>query len=281
MKNNYKKIVAGMLVMMSLGTATAVTSAELSEMISGMDTIYNDDNIDFSDIMLISNDLLPTDDSLMISDPWNADVNPTPAPEGAVNSPVPISTPRTIANFADYAVDFGYGKIQDHWAEGQIAVLYGYEGVAGIEVDGVLEFQANRSITITELASLILNNGNVELDMNLGWQERTLKSAKELNMITDDMIAKAGEPILREEMAYMLVQGGKSLDIIFGESVPYDGVISDINEADEQFRKSIEEAYVLGLLAGDGTGYKPKNATTRAETCAIVNRLFGYTDRVR
>lgn len=272
MKKNLTKLMTLLLLTSVVGTSVAFANIESSDSISGAmaiseDIIHTDNAINFDDIMLISND------------PWNSNVHTELAVEDTMNSPVPIKA-RTIANFADYAMEFGYGKIQNHWAEGQIAVLYSHEGVAGIEVDGVLEFQPDRSITTTELASLILNNGNVELDMSLNWQERTLTVAREYNMITDEMLAKANEPILREEMAYMLIEGGKSLGMIVGEPIPYDGVIADLDEALEEFQQSIEEAYVLGLLAGAGDGYRPKNPTTRAETCAIINRLFSYTDRV-
>jgi len=36
----------------------------------------------------------------------------------------------------------------------------------------------------------------------------------------------------------------------------------------------------MGLLAGTGNGYNPKGVTTRAEACAITNRLMGYMPRV-
>lgn len=233
------------------------------------------------------------------NDPWNTDVNATPPPEGAMNSPMqtndpwnadvnggyspegtmnvsPTARPNTLADFADYAVDFGHGKLQGHWAEEEVALTYTNNGIKGLEVDGVLEFQPDRAITITELASLIFTNGSVDLDMDLNWQNRVIKEATQRNMLTEEMLTKTDSPILREEMAYMLMQGGKSLDLIIGESTTFDGDIPDIDEAEPEFQSYIENAYFLGLLTGTNNGYQPKSSTTRAETCVIINRLFNY-----
>lgn len=213
--------------------------------------------------------------NLIVNDPWNSNINSVPAPEGAMNVS-PMNRSRTLSDFADYVIDFGYGKIQNHQEESEISLLYSNYGVNGIEIEGVLEFQADRNITVTELASLLLTNGNIHMDLDVPWHERIITEAKKRDMVTDEMVTNMNEPISREEMAYMLIQCGKSLDIIVGNTPSYINEISDIDEAEELFKPFIKEAYFLGLLTSSDGQYRPKTNITRAETCAIINKLFDF-----
>lgn len=83
-------------------------------------------------------------------------------------------------------------------------------------------------------------------------------------------------------MAMVLV---KSAEVLKGEQT--EGIeqvdkslISDLNQAGQAYQDYIRTAYSMGLLAGTGKGYNPKGVTTRAEACAITNRLMGYSERV-
>ena len=199
----------------------------------------------------------------------------------AVNSNKVNNTPTDNKQFKDYNVDFGYGQLKGHWAEEQIQLLLSKGGIAGVPygVD-TYRFEANRSIKTNELLSIMLKlSNNLPKDMTK-WSDSIMNRAIEMGLIPESMRAEGDVPLTREKMAMILVNGesklrGKSIDVYFDSNR-----ISDINTASAEYRDYIARAYGLGLLAGTGTGYNPKGITTRAETCAIVNRLFEYTSRV-
>ena len=107
-----------------------------------------------------------------------------------------------------------------------------------------------------------------------------MDKAIELGIIPESMRNEGNKELTREKMAMILVNSEKNIrnkDV----TAEFDSSkISDLNQADSAYRDDIVTAYALGLLAGTGTGYNPKGITTRAETCAIINRLFEYTARV-
>ena len=191
------------------------------------------------------------------------------------------NTPTDNKQFKDYNVDFGYGQLKGHWAEEQIQLLLSKGGIAGVPygVD-TYRFEANRSIKTNELLSIMLKlSNNLPKDMT-NWSDSIMGRAIEMGLIPESMRAEGDVPLTREKMAMILVNGesklrGKTIDVYFDSNR-----ISDINTASAEYRDYIARAYGLGLLAGTGTGYNPKGITTRAETCAIVNRLFEYTSRV-
>ena len=199
----------------------------------------------------------------------------------AGNSSKVSNTPTDNKQFKDYNVDFGYGQLKGHWAEEQIQLLLSKGGIAGVPygVD-TYRFEANRSIKTNELLSIMLKlSNNLPKDMT-NWSDSIMNKAIEMGLIPESMRAEGDVPLTREKMAMILVNGesklrGKTIDVYFDSTR-----ISDINTASAEYRDYIARAYGLGLLAGTGTGYNPKGITTRAETCAIVNRLFEYTSRV-
>lgn len=188
-------------------------------------------------------------------------------------------TPINIKEFTDYDKDTGYGKLNGHWAENLISTTIKAGGIAGYP-EG--DFRPNKEITAAELLSIILSVTHTDTDTGAGsWSERILHTAYSKGIVTPSIIsqADANQPISREKMAYILV---KSAEILCLEdtSSQKNATVSDLATADPAYQDAIQRAYNMGLLAGQGNGFAPKESTTRAETCAIINRLMKFSDRV-
>lgn len=190
-----------------------------------------------------------------------------PAPEQGLGS---------IKDFSDYN-----SAIKGHWGESQIDALFMAGGINGTpDGNGGVKFDPDRSITTAELLSLILEAGN-KVDDSKAWPDRVIDPAIELGIIPSSMSSEANTPITREKMAMVLVNSAKAIRNEDTTNVTFDASkIGDLNQADSTYRSYIQTAYGMGLLEGSGNGYKPKSATTRTETCTIINRLYGYMPRV-
>ena len=198
--------------------------------------------------------------------------------ETPVTSALPLSRAEvgSIKDFSDYN-----SAIKGHWGESQIDALFMAGGINGTpDGNGGVKFDPDRSITTAELLSLILEAGN-KVDDTKAWPARVIDPAIELGIIPSSMSSEANTPITREKMAMILVNSAKAIRNEDTTNVTFDASkIGDLNQADSTYRSYIQTAYGMGLLEGSGNGYKPKSATTRAETCTIVNRLYGYMPRV-
>ena len=182
-----------------------------------------------------------------------------------------------IKNFTDYSENLGYGKISGHWAESIISTTIKAGGIAGYP-EG--DFRPNKEITAAELLSIIFSVTDTDTGSG-SWSERIMNTAYNKGIVTQSLIpmSDASKPISREKMAYILV---KSAEILCLEdtSSQKNATVSDLSTADPACQDAIQRAYNMGLLAGKGDGFAPKDSTTRAETCAVVNRLMKYSDRV-
>ena len=198
--------------------------------------------------------------------------------ETPVTSALPLSRAEvgSIKDFSDYN-----SAIKGHWGESQIDALFMAGGINGTpDGNGGVKFDPDRSITTAELLSLILEAGN-KVDDSKGWPARVIDPAIELGIIPSSMSSEANTPITREKMAMVLVNSAKAIRNEDTTGITFDASkIGDLNQADSTYRSYIQTAYGMGLLEGNGKGYQPKSATTRAETCVIVNRLYGYMPRV-
>ena len=198
--------------------------------------------------------------------------------ETPVTSALPLSRAEvgSIKDFSDYN-----SAIKGHWGESQIDALFMAGGINGTpDGNGGVKFDPDRSITTAELLSLILEAGN-KVDDTKAWPARVIDPAIELGIIPSSMSSEANTPITREKMAMVLVNSAKAIRNEDTTGITFDASkISDLNQADSTYRSYIQTAYGMGLLEGSGNGYKPKSATTRTETCTIINRLYGYMPRV-
>ena len=200
--------------------------------------------------------------------------------ETPVTSALPLSRAEvgSIKDFSDYN-----SAIKGHWGESQIDALFMAGGINGTpDGNGGVKFDPDRSITTAEILSLILEAANQNLvDDTKAWPDRVIDPAIELGIIPSSMSSEANTPITREKMAMVLVNSAKAIRNEDTTGITFDASkIGDLNQADSTYRSYIQTAYGMGLLEGSGNGYKPKSATTRAETCTIVNRLYGYMPRV-
>ena len=103
------------------------------------------------------------------------------------------------------------------------------------------------------------------------WFNVTVSSLANMGAISgyEDGTFRPNEPITRAELAAMAVRFYDAFDAEYEE-----GTFLDV-EGDEWFADAIAAAAELGILGGyeDGT-VRPNNNITRAETCAIVNRVL-------
>lgn len=103
------------------------------------------------------------------------------------------------------------------------------------------------------------------------WFNVTVSSLANMNAISgyEDGTFRPNEPITRAELAAMAGRFYEAFDAEYEE-----GTFLDV-EGDEWFADAIAAAKELGILGGypDGT-VRPNNNITRAETCAIVNRVL-------
>lgn len=186
---------------------------------------------------------------------------------------------QNVKDFTDYTQDLGYGKIQGSWAETIIDVTVLNGGISGYP-EG--DFRLNKEISAAELLSILFGVTDTEITSQArSWATRMMQTGYDKGILTPEMIRlqDATKPITREQMAYMLV---KSAEILCKENTGsvYNAPISDLETADPQYQDAIQRAYNIGLMAGRENGFAPKAYTTRAETCAIVNRLMHFSDRI-
>ena len=103
------------------------------------------------------------------------------------------------------------------------------------------------------------------------WFNITVSSLANMGAISgyEDGTFRPNEPISRAELASMAVRFYDAFEVEYEE-----GTFLDV-EGDEWFADAIAAAAELGILGGypDGT-VRPNNNITRAETCAIVNRVL-------
>ena len=103
------------------------------------------------------------------------------------------------------------------------------------------------------------------------WFNVTVSSLANMNAISgyEDGTFRPNEPITRAELAAMAVRFYEAFEAEYEE-----GTFLDV-DGDEWYADAIAAAEELGILGGypDGT-VRPNNNITRAETCAIVNRVL-------
>ena len=103
------------------------------------------------------------------------------------------------------------------------------------------------------------------------WFNVTVSSLANMNAISgyEDGTFRPNEPITRAELAAMAGRFYEAFDAEYEE-----GTFRDV-DGDEWYADAIAAAAELGILGGypDGT-VRPNNNITRAETCAIVNRVL-------
>lgn len=198
---------------------------------------------------------------------------------------LPVSAAAAVTDlrdFSDYQEDQGGGVIQGHWAEasGDIQLLIGHNGIAGVaDGKGGYKFEPDRSISTAELLSILLTVSGNAADPG-DWPVHVMDKSFVLGIIPYSMLREGSRPITREKMAMVLVNAASILRREDTSDITYPSdKISDLGEAGLTYQPFIQKAYGMGLLAGTSDGYKPREKTTRAEACAIINRLFGYRQR--
>lgn len=177
-----------------------------------------------------------------------------------------------------------YDTLQSHWGLNDINILVSRGGIKGIpNNDGTFRFEPDREITTAELLSLILNtSGNAPTSTD--WPMNVMDKAKSLGLISSEWCNEdiANGAIPRERMASILYNTATKLLREDINSSDYDVDPEKVGDiVGNEYKFEIKGVYDFGLIAGDETGkFNPTGNTTRAESCAIINRLFKYTERV-
>lgn len=186
-----------------------------------------------------------------------------------------------ITDFADYSQDYGYGNLKDHWAKEQIQITIDKGGITGVPYgSNIYRFEANRKIKTAEFLSMILKLSGISFEQTADWTKGVMDKAIEIGIINENMRYEGNEYLTREKAAFILCNSEEKIRKQF-LIVEFDTFkISDIRESDIEYVSYVIEAYALGLVTNKGNGYVPKGTVTRAEACAMVNRLFEYTKRV-
>lgn len=210
--------------------------------------------------------------------------NPTPSPaappnpigggtSGPVSSAAPIITP-----IPEPTAEPVFDDVAGHWAEDDIKMLY----LKGI-VNGVTKnkFEPDRSITRAEFTKLV----SVMLDLNVAmpnvfedvaedsWYRPYVMLAYTANLITGDGgYFRPNDNMTRTELAVIADRVCKYKGI---ETTPNKEVFfEDDSEIQEWAKENVYGAAGLGIVQGSENKFNPKSYTTRAQTAAVIRRLY-------
>lgn len=212
-------------------------------------------------------------------------------------------SPTDLMQFTDYAIDLGGGKISGHWAEqsGDIQTLINEGGIKGMpNGDGTFRFEPNRPIKVVEFLSLLMNASAkagygyqdgiygklpIMIETGDGWYRSVFENAILTDIVNENWIKIGNEPITREQMAYVIVGAMEQFTregTVWQETELMNDYILDIGEAaNGEVNCCIKTCYLAGVMQGDDTShFYPKGSATRAEACAVINRLFKYKPRL-
>ena len=177
-----------------------------------------------------------------------------------------------------------YGDLNDsHWAYESIMFLSGLNIVSG-SPDG--NFRPDDSITRAEFLKILMLAFKDDLSEDADehsfddvkkddWYYEYINQAYSAGIVLGDGKGqiRPNEKITREEMAVLIY---RTLEIVKNKPENNNSVkIKDIDEISDWAKKEVSALYGKGILKGNDLGnFAPKNNTTRAETCAVIERLL-------
>ena len=175
-----------------------------------------------------------------------------------------------------------FEDMKGHWAENTVQSMAAMQIVSGISAS---QFAPERQVKRAEFITLIiraLETKNVELTSS----EQSFKDIEKGKFYTD-AVAKAyglglvqgfggyfrpDDPVTREEAAAILVRAAPYFKIQKTEhGLP---AFTDADKISEWARQTVNEAWSLGLIKGDGVRYNPHRETKRAEAASMIARLL-------
>ncbi|OXM84464.1 fibronectin type III domain-containing protein [Paenibacillus rigui] len=208
--------------------------------------------------------------------------SPTPAPGTG-----PIQTPGTTPAEEGMTPVPGRAKFEDvkgnfSWAQQAIETLAAH-GV----IQGVTEktFEPHKNITRAEFITLLVRVLHLQSDFSANYSDvqstdyyyEALGITRQLG-ITDgvgDNMFHPGEEISRQDMMVMCARALQATHKLEGKGNSSDlSKYSDYGHIAPYAAESVAALVHEGLVEGDGQQLKPKAYTTRAETAAIIYRIY-------
>ena len=176
-----------------------------------------------------------------------------------------------------------YGDLDNsHWAYDSISKLSNLKIVSG-NPDG--SFRPNDAVTRAEFLKILVtafqDDISVDADKSFedvakdDWYYECVNKAYSAGIVTGDADGKIrpDDKMTREEMAALIF---RTLKLTEKDTANIENVsINDMDEVSEWAKEAVTALYTKGILKGNELGnFAPKDNTTRAETCAVVERLL-------
>lgn len=195
----------------------------------------------------------------------------------------------TVDHFSYYALleyDKAFVDLAGHWAEQQVKSLAAKHVVRGVDA---LNYAPERSITRAEFVTMVMramtltgqataSAANPYHDVPDGqYYTDHVASASSMGIITGyDGQFRPDDAITREEAAVVLARAAAYLKL--APVMPGNSSFADEQSIADWAATSVEEAWTLGLIQGDGSRFHPQQLLTRAEVAAMLDRLLANQD---
>jgi len=145
-------------------------------------------------------------------------------------------------------------------------------------------FQPEKFITGSELVSIIARQVGVTQTSTVSthWAAGYLAAGLERGWYDYDELPPTGErhdiPIARQVAVKILMNGLLSDKVGQYNYNTESAKIKDFSDLDGRYYNAVLSAYAAGIATGDETGkFRPKDGLSRAEVCALLQRIKGKT----
>lgn len=166
-----------------------------------------------------------------------------------------------------------FSDMESHWAKSFVDKL-----AENSIVDGYIEggYRPESSINTDEFIKLVLTAiGENVSPSNSYWAENYIKRAYELNIVWYTEFDTFSRPILRGEMARIMVRALKLSEKSGAEKKVLIQQISDYYDILNQYKDYVLTAYANGLINGYNDGsFLPMRTATRAEAAVMITRML-------
>ncbi len=174
-----------------------------------------------------------------------------------------------------YGVSFPDCK--GHWAEKIITESAKNKYLDGYD-DG--NFYPDNPVTASQYAKIYSAwKGNFYHITSGYWATPYIISMLNTGVYENGDYSDYDEPMTREQVAKAVIKSLKS-EYFPSDFSMYEKMISDIDDADAEYKDYMTKAYISGIIGGyeDGT-VRPKGTVTRAEVLSIINRALNSDAR--
>ena len=182
---------------------------------------------------------------------------------------------------SDVTQNDGFTDIHSHWAQNDIIFLKEL-GIINGYADG--SFQPDLTVSRAEFAAMVARAAGWDSEeyrneysdvANHDWYASDVAVMRSRGVMTgSDGAFRPGDMITREEAAVTIV---RACSAVGGFDTVQNGekVFEDDNEISNWAVESVKAAYMAGLVKGvDDMRFAPKTEMTRAETAAIIRRMY-------